>query len=177
MNLHITSPKRPQDIKAPKNISKLKNYLIKQKIGKVLDNKLPPTNTDPHIDVEAEWAHFHDAVYAAAMEVVRPTSTRTGSMMTTVASRLYWRRNINSSQALLNNPSTTLLFGLNFAACEINGLEWISEWTDTIHAYIEEGHEELLQYSQGCLQSHLFWVIPLPQWRWEHIDLRQGEDT
>ena len=38
-----------------------------------LEKKLPPLDTDPVTDVEAEWARLRDIVYAAASDMLGPT--------------------------------------------------------------------------------------------------------
>ena len=74
MTLRIQPPQRPQGIKVPKRptVINLKNHCVKQKLSDKLRDKLPP-NTDPDVDVEAEWARLCDAVYTAASDVIGPT--------------------------------------------------------------------------------------------------------
>ena len=74
MTLRIQPPWRPQGIKVPKrpNVITLTNHCVKQELSDELRDKLPPS-ADPDVDVEAEWAHLHDAGYTAASDVVGPT--------------------------------------------------------------------------------------------------------
>lgn len=53
---HITK----EATRVPKqlNISKLKYDLVKEKLVEELDNRLPPPNTNPQVDVEAECVRF-----------------------------------------------------------------------------------------------------------------------
>ncbi|CAE1292628.1 unnamed protein product [Acanthosepion pharaonis] len=63
-----------------------------------LDNKLPPPNTDPHVDAEAEWTHFRDAVYTVASDVVGPI---------TRMHQDWFDDNKFHIHTLLDNPSST----------------------------------------------------------------------
>ena len=148
MNLRITPPRRPQGIKVPKrlNISKLKNNLVKQKLVEELDNKLPPPNTDPHADVEAEWVRLRDAVYAAASDVVGPTTRKHQDWFDDNNSRIQTllEQKHRLHRALLNDPSSTSKKEAFSAArrtvqSELRRMqdEWLSEQADAIQAYAE----------------------------------------
>ena len=58
------------------NISKLKNDPVNYHLAEVFESKLPPSKTDSLDNVEADWARLRDAVYAAALDVVAPTTRK-----------------------------------------------------------------------------------------------------
>ena len=70
--------------------------------------KLPPPNTDPQADVEAEWARLRDAVYAAATDVVGPVTRKNQDWFdennSSIQTRLEEKRRLH--RALLNDPSS-----------------------------------------------------------------------
>ena len=110
MNLRITPPRRPQGTKMPKrlNVAKLRNELTKASLEEELEMKLPPPNTDPQADVEAEWARLCDAVYTAANDVVGPVTRKNQDWFdennSSIQTRLEEKRRLH--RALLNDPSS-----------------------------------------------------------------------
>ena len=77
LNIRIQPRRRPQGKKTPKrlNVSKLKRDSVKQSLVEELDNKLQQQSFDSK-DVESDWATFRDTVYAAASQVVGPTTRK-----------------------------------------------------------------------------------------------------
>lgn len=78
MNLRKTPPRGPQGIIVSKrlNVSKLKSDLVKHELASELESKLQCHNTNPHADMEIEWARVRDAVYATASKRLAQSELR-----------------------------------------------------------------------------------------------------
>jgi len=148
MNLRIAPRRRPQGIQVPKrlNVSKLRNDLVRQKLVAELDIKLPPPNTDPDADVEAEWTRLRDSVYAAASEAVGPTVRKHQDWFDENNSRIQslLEEKRQCHRAHINDPSSASKKDAFSAARRTVQLElrhmqdnWYSQQADTIQAYAE----------------------------------------
>ena len=91
--------------------------------------KLPPPNTDPQADVEAEWARLRDAMYAAASDVVGPVTRKNQDWFdennSNIQTRLEDKRRLH--RALLNDPSSVskkdAYDAMKKTKCKTNGSE------------------------------------------------------
>ena len=146
MTLRIQPPWRPQGIKVPKrpNVITLTNHCVKQELSDELRDKLPPS-ADPDVDVEAEWAHLHDAGYTAASDVVGTTVHKHQDWfdenISHVQSLLEEKHKLHS--ALLNDPSSAFKDASNVAKrtaqSELRNMQddWYSRQADSIRRYMQ----------------------------------------
>ena len=128
------------------NVAKLRNQLTKAKLEEELETKLPPPNTDPQADAEAEWARLRDAVYAAASDVVGPVTRKNQDWFdennSSIQSQLEEKRRLHC--AMLNDPSSVSKKDAYDAMkktvrTDLHQMqdEWFSKQADNIQSYAD----------------------------------------
>lgn len=148
MNLRITPPRRPQGIRVPKrlDVRKLKNIPVKRKLVEELKNKLQSPSPNSDADVEKEWAHLRDNIYAVAFDVVGPTTGKHQDWFDDNNSRIQalLEEKHQRHRTLLNDPSSTSKKEAFSAAKRTVQMElrkmqddWLSEKADSIQAYAD----------------------------------------
>lgn len=162
------------------NVAKLRNQLTKANLEEELEMKLPPPNTDPQADVEAEWARPRDAVYAAATDVVGPVTRKNQDWFdennSSIQTRLEEKRRLH--RALLNDPSSVSKKDAHDAMkktvrTDLRQMqdEWFRKQADNIQSYADskdmKNFYSALKAVDGPTSSG---SAPPPQCRWDHAD-------